>query len=522
MTWQEFLAQQGIGGVQQDTGSPIYTGSATYGQIMPGSVLPTNANTMTPDQIGYWQTYVLPNLITSQQQQQAVQDYQQRQLAAAQAAYPQSEYAQATGQPFQGSAADYAVSPDDAKWLAWYQETQGKPFEGGDIYAARYGSPTGGEGASMEGGTDMSQGCFPGAGMDCGPHANKPDKTGLIAMSIFAVVISVVSFGAAAPAAGAMIAGEAAALATAEAAAVAADASIAAGMTAADASIGAAAAQAASSLGTLSSVADSVSGVLTAVGEAIPNISGPIGQQLASGFEALTGVAPSTDLGLGVTVQDVGTAAGKGLLGAGKGALQSAITGGDPLKGAIGGGIGGLAGGLTSSVASGGARALNDVLGLGLGNAVISGIGSTFGGAAGGAAGAAATGGDPGRAAALGAGGGAAGALGGYLGGEVGGTTGADIGRTGASTLANYYLGQALGTSPASAAAATGAVGSPSTAPVSAPTTGTSAIASLFSAPSDPGYSSPLMGTQSDSSKTGPTPWNQASLRTADATGSSV
>jgi hypothetical protein len=109
----------------------------------------------------------------------------------------------------------------------------------------------------------------------------------------------------------------------------------------------------------------------------------------------------------------------------------------------------------------------------------------------------------------LGGAGGAAGSLGGYLGGQVGGAAGADIGRTGASTLANFYLSQALNTTPGGGVAKAG----------TSPTSSSAAIASLLSTPSDPGYSAPLMGTQSDSEKTGPSPWNQSSLRTTDATG---
>lgn len=137
-------------------------------------------------------------------------------------------------------------------------------------------------------------------------------------------------------------------------------------------------------------------GVAAAVTAGITAITGTIGGAVASGAIAL---------GIGAeTAAAIGAVAGPALFGAGVGAAGSAITGGNPLVGAL---TGGLTGGLG---AAGVGEALGGALGVG------TGAGNALVGAGVGALGAGLSGGNP----LLGA---AVGGIGGYLSNP--GTTGA-------------------------------------------------------------------------------------------------
>lgn len=468
MTWEEYLKSLGVGDVEQAT-APISTETATgVAQLMPGSLLPQNYQRLTPNQLGYWQSYVLPGLIPENVANEALQNYYQTSGVDPQTAN---------------------LAPDTGRWLAWYQATQGKPYTGTDVTGTRYGGPAGE--ADWLAGYNYSEGCYPGAGMDCRAYQNKPDKTGMIFSTIVATVMT---FGAATPAAAALGAAEAGAGMTAAEASLAAGAGGTAAQTALEAT-------AAGTLADFTTVA-AADGAITSVGSLLPNVSGAVGEQLQTWL---------TELGLeGAVPTTVTDAAGKAVLGAGKGALTSAISGGDPLKGALGGGVGGFAGGLVSGTAG---SYLPDLIGKTGSNIVSSGLG----GAAGGAASAAATGGDAGQ-----------GALrGGVTGLASSGTSalasGLGLGGETASALGNLG-GQAAGLAlRAPSGAVTGAT------PVSAlsggmtptaSTTGTSALASLLSSPADPGYSSPITGSTRYDEQGRPVGWNTASLRTSDATGS--
>jgi hypothetical protein len=280
---------------------------------------------------------------------------------------------------------------------------------------------------------------------------------------------------------------------------------------------------------------DTVSGAIESVGN-LTNISKPLG-------EAITA---ATDLN--PTVADL---AAKTTVGAGRGALTSAIQGQDPGLGALGGAVSGLVGG--------GARALLGEAGLGT-TGYQGGITGTLAGAAGGAASgaarAAATGTDIGQAALRGAatGGGSgftsyllsdalglgntAGAFGGSLASNlIGGALAPDSsgsssasrssgtsrsrGTSAALSSVGGGLGGSLGgtlsggrTGVADASGGATTTGSPSTI-------SSTALSSLLSTGTDPGYSSPISGDSSLDSDARPAPWNTASLKTTDPTGSS-
>jgi hypothetical protein len=282
------------------------------------------------------------------------------------------------------------------------------------------------------------------------------------------------------------------------------------------------------------SVYNAVSGAIETVGN-LTNISGPLGEAIA------------TETGLNPAVANLGA---KTVVGAGRGALTSAIQGQDPGLGALGGAVSGLVGG--------GTRALLGPSGLGLGTTGFEGgitgtVAGAAGGAASGAARAAASGGDAGAAALRGAATGGGGALTSYLLGEQGFNLGNTASQFGGS-LASSLIGQAMTPTPSvssgtsrnrATSAALGSLGgalgggitnggitgggapSGTDAASGAATTGApstisaSALASLLSTGSDPGYSSPISGDSSLDSNARPSPWNTASLRTTDPTGSS-
>jgi hypothetical protein len=240
-------------------------------------------------------------------------------------------------------------------------------------------------------------------------------------------------------------------------------------------------------------------------------------------------------------------------VGAGRGALTSAIQGQDPGLGALGGAVSGLVGG--------GTRALLGPSGLGLGTTGYQGgITGTLAGAAGGAASGAAragvTGGNVGQAAlrgaATGGGGGfttyllsdalglgnTAAAFGGSLAsnligralapdssGSSSGSRSSGASRSRGTSAALSSVGGGLGgnlggtlsggrTGVADASGGTTTTGSPSTI-------SSTALSSLLSTGTDPGYSSPISGDSSLDSDARPAPWNTASLKTTDPTGSS-
>ena len=169
------------------------------------------------------------------------------------------------------------------------------------------------------------------------------------------------------------------------------------------------------------SVYNAVSGAVESVGS-LTNISGPIG-------EAVTEAT-----GLNPTIADLGA---KTLVGAGRGALTSAIQGQDPGLGALGGAAGGLV--------SAGSKELLGAAGLGstgFEGGIKGTLSSALGGGASGAARAAASGGDVGAAALRGlATGGASGAANYLLSDALG--LGNAVGSLGGS-LASSFVGSAL------------------------------------------------------------------------------
>ena len=274
---------------------------------------------------------------------------------------------------------------------------------------------------------------------------------------------------------------------------------------------------------------DTVSGAIESVGN-LTNISKPLG-------EAITA---ATDLN--PTVADL---AAKTTVGAGRGALTSAIQGQDPGLGALGGAVSGLVGG--------GARALLGPSGLGLGTTGYQGgitgtLAGAAGGAASGAARAAATGTDIGQAALRGAatGGGSGftnyllsdalglgntvGAFGGSLASNlIGGALAPDSsGSSGRSSSRRSTPGPGpigggpTGGGPLGGGPTGGGPDAPSgTTTTGAPNISSTALSSLLSTGTDPGYSSPISGDSSLDSDARPAPWNTASLKTTDPTGSS-
>jgi len=275
------------------------------------------------------------------------------------------------------------------------------------------------------------------------------------------------------------------------------------------------------------SVYDAVSGAIETVGE-LTNISKPLG-------EAITA---ATDLN--PTVADL---AAKTTVGAGRGALTSAIQGQDPGLGALGGAVSGLVGG--------GARALLGEAGLGT-TGYQGGITGTLagatGGAASGAARAAATGTDIGQAALRGAATGGGSGFSNYLLSDALGL-GNTVGAFGGS-LASNLIGRALAPdSSGSSGRSSSRRSTPSPSPIGggptgggpsggninfnivnepsgttttgAPNISSTALSSLLSTGTDPGYSSPISGDSSLDSDARPAPWNTASLKTTDPTGSS-
>jgi hypothetical protein len=281
------------------------------------------------------------------------------------------------------------------------------------------------------------------------------------------------------------------------------------------------------------SVYNAVSGAIETVGN-LTNISGPLS-------------TAAQEAGVPSTVADLGA---KTVVGAGRGALTSAIQGQDPGLGALGGAVSGLVGG--------GTRALLGPSGLGLGTTGFEGgITGTVAGAAGGAASGAAragvTGGDVGQAAFRGAatGGGSgftnyllsdalglgntAGAFGGSLASNlIGGALAPDSsGSSGRSSSRRSTPGPSpIGGGPTGGGPTGGGpsggninvniVNEPSgTTTTGAPNISSTALSSLLSTGTDPGYSSPISGDSSLDSDARPAPWNTASLKTTDPTGSS-
>jgi hypothetical protein len=332
------------------------------------------------------------------------------------------------------------------------------------------------------------------------------------------------------------IEGGAAAAAVAEAAPAAAVIE-AGGAAAAEAGAAAGAAEAAapsifsSIIDGATSVYDAVSGAIESVGN-LTNISGPLS-------------TAAQEAGVPSTVADLGA---KTVVGAGRGALTSAIQGQDAGLGALGGAVSGLVGG--------GARALLGEAGLGT-TGYQGGITGTLAGAAGGAASGAAragvTGGDVGQAALRGAatGGGSGftnyllsdalglgntvGAFGGSLasnliGGALAPNSSGPSGSSGRSSSRRSAPGPSpMGGGPAGGGPSGGNINvnitnepSGGTTTTGSPTTiSSTALSSLLSTGTDPGYSSPISGDSSLDSDARPAPWNTASLKTTDPTGSS-
>jgi len=274
------------------------------------------------------------------------------------------------------------------------------------------------------------------------------------------------------------------------------------------------------------SVYNAVSGVVESVGNLV-NISDPL-------------TIAAKDAGINPLVAKLGSTS---LVGAGRGALTSALTGSDPGLGALGGAVGGLV--------SAGSKELLGAAGLGkegFEGGLKGTLSSALGGGASGAARAAVGGGDVGAAALRGAATGGGGALTSYLLGEQGFNLGNTASQFGGS-LSSSLIGQAMTPTPSvssgtsrnrATSAALGSLGgalgggitgggapSGTDAASGAATTGApstisaSALASLLSTGSDPGYSSPISGDSSLDSNARPSPWNTASLRTTDPTGSS-
>lgn len=172
-------------------------------------------------------------------------------------------------------------------------------------------------------------------------------------------------------------------------------------------------------------------GVGAAVGTAIAGISASIGGAVAAG---------ATAIGVGAaTAASIGAIAGPALLGAGIGAIGSAITGGNPLIGAA---LGGLTGGLGGA---GAGAAVGGALGIGASG------GTALLGAGVGALGAGLTGGNP----LLGA---VTGGVGGYLSGgglgEIGGALSGPGNAFGGATM----VPDGAAVSPVGSAAASGGV----------------------------------------------------------------
>jgi hypothetical protein len=352
------------------------------------------------------------------------------------------------------------------------------------------------------------------------------------ALGVFAAAGGLEGAVAAGVAEGAIEGGTAAA-AVAEAAPAAA--AIEAGGAAAVEAGGAAAAEAAapsvfsSIIDGATSVYDAVSGAIESVGN-LTNISEPLGKAITA----------ATDLN--PTVADL---AAKTAVGAGRGAITSAIQGQDAGLGALGGAVSGLVGG--------GARALLGPSGLGLGTTGFEGgvtgtVAGAAGGAASGAARAAATGADIGQAALRGAATGGGSGFSNYLLSDALGL-GNTVGAFGGS-LASNLIGGALapdssgssgrsssrrstpgpgpigggptGGGPLGGGPTGGGPDAPSgTTTTGAPNISSTALSSLLSTGTDPGYSSPISGDSSLDSDARPAPWNTASLKTTDPTGSS-
>jgi len=280
------------------------------------------------------------------------------------------------------------------------------------------------------------------------------------------------------------------------------------------------------------SVYDAVSGAIETVGN-LTNISGPLGQAITGATELNPAVA---DL------------AAKTAVGAGRGAITSAIQGQDAGLGALGGAVSGLVGG--------GTRALLGPSGLGLGTTGFEGgITGTVAGAAGGAASGAAragvTGADIGQAALRGAATGGGSGFSNYLLSDALGL-GNTVGAFGGS-LASNLIGRALAPDSSGSSGSSGRSSSrrstPGPSPIGggptgggpsggninvnivnepsgttttgAPNISSTALSSLLSTGTDPGYSSPISGDSSLDSDVRPAPWNTASLKTTDPTGSS-
>ena len=310
------------------------------------------------------------------------------------------------------------------------------------------------------------------------------------------------------------------------------------------------------------SVYNAVSGVVESVGNLV-NISDPL-------------TVAAKDAGINPLVAKLGSTS---LVGAGRGSLTSLLTGSDPGLGALGGAVGGLvsAGSRELLTAAGLGKE-------GFEAGLKGTLSSALGGGASGAARAAASGGDIGGAALRGlATGGASGAanyllsdvlgLGGQV-GSLGGTlasnyvgsalapdtptptarsrevirvprptapapdTPSPSGPTGGGSLNLAGLFDLGGGSPTGGGAPSGgggtggtgisgvygtsgaSGGSGVTTSGTPSTISTSALASLLSSPSDPGYSSPLSDNTEPSSSQ-PSPWNRSSLRTTDPLGSS-
>ena len=276
------------------------------------------------------------------------------------------------------------------------------------------------------------------------------------------------------------------------------------------------------------SVYDAVSGAIETVGN-LTNISGPLS-------------TAAQEAGVPSTVADLGA---KTVVGAGRGALTSAIQGQDPGLGALGGAVSGLVGG--------GARALLGPSGLGLGTTGFEGgvtgtVAGAAGGAASGAARAAATGTDIGQAALRGAATGGGSGFTSYLLSDALGL-GNVAGSFGGSLVSNLIGGALTPDSSSSSSRSSSRRSTPGPSPIGggpsgggpsgggptgggpdapsgptttgAPTISSTALSSLLSTGSDPGYSSPISGDSSLDSDARPAPWNTASLKTTDPTGSS-
>jgi len=211
----------------------------------------------------------------------------------------------------------------------------------------------------------------------------------------------------------------------------------------------------------------------------------------------------------------------------------------------------GALGGAVSGLAGGGARALLGEAGLGTTGSqggITGPLAGATGGAASGAARAAATGPDLGLAALRGAATGGGSGFSNYLLSDALGL-GNTVGAFGGS-LASNLIGRALAPdSSGSSGRSSSRRSTPSPSPIGggptgggpsggninfnivnepsgttttgAPNISSTALSSLLSTGTDPGYSSPISGDSSLDSDARPAPWNTASLKTTDPTGSS-